>query len=352
MVKLHKEGHFDSDPKEVLISLFEMAEKEFIPLVSMIELTHRCNQRCMHCYIEEYGTADKRELKTKEIKVLIDDIASLGGLYLTLTGGEVFLRKDIFEIIEYARKKEFALTIFTNGTIISQKIAKQLKKFGIMEISISLYSTNPKLHDSITKLSGSFSKSISGIKNLKDAGIAVCIKCPLMKINLKEYRKIMKLAKKLGCRAAFDSTIVPRNDGTGSFKELRLDKNGLRKIFKDKKLYPFGKMKFDTKSSMFCGAGRNVCAITPYGDVLPCLQLLKTTGNIRKKSFKGIWRNSAVLKRLRSITDDKLENCCSCGLSRFCSRCAGLALLEDKNLYGRSKAACSIAKVRAEIASP
>ena len=222
----------------LMAEMFDMAEKEFIPLVTVFELTHRCNERCTHCYLEEYGTNGRQELTTSEVKSLLDGLAAEGGFWLTLSGGEIFLRKDFFEIAAYARQLEFGLTIFTNAMLITDDIARRLKPLHLMEVGISLYSSNADQHDAITKVKGSFHKTIAGAKRLRDQGIPVNLKCPLMKSNLTEYQGIIDLAGSIGARYSFDPTIVPKNDGGGNFREIRLDEAGLRKLFSDPKLYP------------------------------------------------------------------------------------------------------------------
>lgn len=381
----------------LMAEMFDVAERNFIPLVTIFELTHRCNERCTHCYLEEYGTNGREELTTAEVKSVLDGLAAEGGFWLTLSGGEIFLRRDFFEIAEYARRLEFGLTIFSNAMLVTDDIARRLKALHLMEVGISVYSANAESHDEITKVKGSFAKTMAGARRLRKYDIPVNLKCPLMKSNLTEYQEIIDLAKSMGARYSFDPTIVPKNDGGGNFREIRLDEQGLRRLFSDPTLYPKdpieGKnappvgalaptsmalaspsgvaeryegiashvdsacgvrdhfdLASDETTNMLCGAGRDVCGINPYGDVFPCIQLLMPAGNLKELSFREIWRESDIMKTVRGVTDQKLHTCQACQVAKYCNRCPGLALIEHGDLYGPSKAACEVAVIRGEVA--
>ena len=124
------------------------------------ELTYRCNERCTHCYLDVMPPSAKvpGELSTEEAKRLVDDLARLGGLTITFSGGEIFVRSDIFELSAYARKKGFAIRYFTNGILIKPEIADKIRE---------KLSGNDKLSiDDILDEIGLTSKEIAQLKNL------------------------------------------------------------------------------------------------------------------------------------------------------------------------------------------
>jgi radical SAM protein with 4Fe4S-binding SPASM domain len=303
----------------------------------------------VHCYLPDKDNV--KDLKTKEIKELIDELMDSGCLFLTLTGGEIFLREDIFEIMEYIQKKEFVVQVFTNATLITNEVAKNLKEFGIWEIGISLYGVNADVHEKITQVKGSFDKTMAGIINLAKNNLPVRIKCPLVKHNFQEYKKVIKLAKDLGIKYTFDTTISPKLDGDKYPVSLRLGKDELNELFQDKEIYPtfLGSANYDKKEIILCQAGRNTCGISSFGDVYPCLQLPVPAGNIRENSFREIWRNAQFLKKLRKMDEKDIAVCDSCKMVFDCPRCPGLAYLEDGDLYGKSKACCEVAEIRRGI---
>ena len=148
--------------------LREKAIEQKIPIAVHLDLTYRCNLDCIHCYIVKQ---DRPELSTKEVKNILKQLAEAKTLYLTLSGGEILIREDFFEIISYARKLGFSLRLLTNGVLIDEKTADGIASLYPELVAISLYSANPETHDKITNRYGSFDKTIEGgtSKNLYDS---------------------------------------------------------------------------------------------------------------------------------------------------------------------------------------
>ena len=122
-----------------------------IPIIVQLDLTYRCNERCVHCYLDH---EDHGEMTTAEIKHLLDEMAAAGVRFLTLSGGEIFLRKDFFEILEYARELTFAVRLKTNAILVRKREAERLAGPGRREYQISIYSHRPEVHDAITLVPG------------------------------------------------------------------------------------------------------------------------------------------------------------------------------------------------------
>ena len=254
----------------------------------------------------------------------------------------------MFEILEYAVKKRFAVTILTNATLLTPSRIKKLKLLNIHEISTSLYSLKAKVHDKITGVKGTFSKTMKALKEMKKAGISVRIKTPLMMCNYSEKKAITALAKKNGFKMLFDPVLSPRNDGSTDNTGEKIGTEVLQKVVRQ---YCAGWRYSDKyiERNVVCSAGKNFAAVSPYGDVLSCLQIPLPAGNLREKSFKEIWRSSAVLKKIRNTKLKDLKECASCKDIRYCNRCPGLALLENGSLYGKSKSACQMAALRKQV---
>ena len=141
--------------------LEEMTDKALklnIPLSVQVDLTYRCNERCVHCYLDH---DDHGEMSTAEIKHLLDQMAEAGVFILTLSGGEIFLRKDFFEILEYARHQlMFCVKLKTNAIMIREPEAARIRDLGVESIQISIYSHRPEVHDAITLVPGSLKRSL------------------------------------------------------------------------------------------------------------------------------------------------------------------------------------------------
>src|SRR6266513_3855395 len=123
--------------------IVEMAAKALarnIPLSVQLDLTYRCNERCVHCYLDHH---DHGEMTTAEIKHLLDEMAESGVFILTLSGGEIFLRKDFFELLEHARRLLFCVKLKTNAILIGEREAARLRDLGIHSVQVSIYSHRP-----------------------------------------------------------------------------------------------------------------------------------------------------------------------------------------------------------------
>jgi MoaA/NifB/PqqE/SkfB family radical SAM enzyme len=140
------------------------ALKNNIPLSVQVDLTYRCNEQCTHCYLDH---EDHGEMTTAEIKHLFDQLADAGVFFLTMSGGEILMRKDFFEILEYARALKFCVKLKTNAVLIREVEAERLRSLSVHSIQISIYSHRPEVHDAITKIPGSWKRSVNASVSLR-----------------------------------------------------------------------------------------------------------------------------------------------------------------------------------------
>lgn len=339
--------------------LEEMTEKALarnIPLSVQLDLTYRCNERCVHCYLDH---EDHGEMTTAEIKHLLDEMADAGVFILTLSGGEIFLRKDFFEILEYARlERHFCVKLKTNAIMIREREAARIRDIGVESIQISIYSHKPEVHDGITLVPGSLRRSLQAARFLKSQGLRVILANVLMVQNLADYTGVRALAEEMGLECTLDPTITPMMDGDRSVLSLGVENNALRRLFHDKALVgDVGEFcsiaapaDENALSALPCSAGHTTCYVSPYGDVFPCVQFPLPTGNVRKQRFLDIWRHSDRMKEVRSIRLKDLTTCSSCTHVAGCSRCPGLAYMEG-NMRGPSSQDCEKSFARTGIPS-
>lgn len=336
----------------------EMAAKALklnIPLSVQLDLTYRCNERCVHCYLDH---DDHGEMTTAEIKDLLDQMADAGVFYLTISGGEILMRRDFFEILEHARKRTFSIKLKTNGILIREKEAERIKDLGVESVQVSIYSHRPEVHDAITKLPGSLKNSIDAIRRLRAHGIHVVMANVLMVQNAADYAGVQSLAAELGARFIMDPTITPMMDGDRSILKLNVDEAALREVFRNGALVgnveefcapPQGADE-DALDMLPCSAGHTACYVSPYGDVYPCVQFPLPSGNVRRMKFADIWRDSPQLQEVRSITLRDMPSCSKCAHGATCTRCPGLAYLEG-NMRGPSTQDCEKSYARTGVAS-
>jgi radical SAM protein with 4Fe4S-binding SPASM domain len=338
--------------------MLEMGAKALrlgIPLSVQLDVTYRCNERCVHCYLDH---DDHGEMTTAEIKDLLDQLAEAGVFFLSISGGEILLRKDLFEILEYAREKSFCIRLKTNALMIGKKEAARIYSLGVETIQISIYSHRPAVHDAITKVPGSLERSIKAIRFLIDEGLHVIIANVLMVQNYGDYPGVQALAAELGVQCTMDPTVSPMMDGNRKIVNLGIDQKSLTAVFHDPTLLgekedrcavPTGPDE-DALNSTPCSAGHTAAYVSPYGDVYPCVQFPLPTGNVRKQKFLDIWNYSPQMNEVRGITLRDLTNCSVCVHGGTCTRCPGLAFMEG-NMRGPSTADCEKSFARTGIPS-
>ena len=339
----------------LVTEMVSKALKLNIPLSVQLDLTYRCNERCVHCYLDH---DDHGEMTTAEIKNLLDQMADAGVFYLTISGGEILMRRDFFEILEHARKRTFSVKLKTNGILIRKKEAERIKALGVESVQISIYSHIPEIHDAITKLPGSLRQSIEAVRLLRGHGIQVIMANVLMVQNAADYADVKALATELDARFIMDPTITPMMDGDRSILNLNVDEAALREVFRNEALVgnveefcapPQGPDE-DALDMLPCSAGHTACYVSPYGDVFPCVQFPLASGNVRSMRFVDIWRDSTQLNEVRSITLRDMPSCSKCTHGGTCTRCPGLAYLEG-NMRGPSYQDCEKSYARTGIPS-
>jgi radical SAM protein with 4Fe4S-binding SPASM domain len=326
-----------------------------VPLSVQLDLTYRCNEQCVHCYLDH---DDHGEMTTAEIKHLLQEMAEAGVFILTLSGGEIFMRKDLFEILEYARALTFCIKLKTNAVLIREAQAARLRDLGVESIQISIYSHRPEVHDAITKVPGSLRRSVNAVRFLKSQGLKVVIANVLMTENMQDYHGVGVLADELGAEYTLDPTVTPMMDGDRSTLDLNAGEAALRRLFRDE-TYVGNPDEFcappptpdeASMESLPCSAGHTAAYVSPYGEFYPCVQFPLSCGNVRQQRFIDIWRNSEQLKEVRSIRLRDLSSCSQCAHGSSCTRCPGLAFMEG-NMRGPSTADCEKSFARTGIPS-
>lgn len=312
------------------------------------ELTYRCNERCTHCYLDVLppGARVPGELSTQEACDLVDQIAELGALTITFSGGEVFLRSDLFDIVDYARTRGFAIRYYTNGIMVKPELADKIAATRPILVEISLYSANPTVHDTITQIPGSHALTLRAIDLLTQRGVRCMIKTPLMRENIHDLDGLRAIAAQYGIRFAYDPTVVSKHTG---------DPSPLRHRPQDDEWLAFMRRTVTPETwnippsddhFRFCGIGMNGMTIGPLGDIYTCVGARVYAGNIRRQSLADIWHNSPVWQETASLTLGALPVCATCELQPFCVRCHGAAAFEDGDMLGCSSIAYREARLR------
>lgn len=290
------------------------AFKNHIPLSGHFELTSRCNLRCRHCY----GLFETKQdtLNTEQVCRILDDLRDNGTLGLVLTGGELFFRKDILDLLRYLEAQKFVVRINSNGTLIDETVVRALQELSnIYRIHISLYSSEPEIHDQITNAPGSYHKTLHALHLLRAAGFDLRINCSVMKANYATYHKVRdEIGDPLGIPVHFDTEIFPRDDGGTDNLVERLDAAQLQQY-----------MRAQTRPNAaaprpkLCRAGFSFFSICEDGRLLPCLKMKRLSryplGRLTEHSFGEIWQGSHAVLTLREHINHQLDACDLCELA-------------------------------------
>lgn len=319
----------------------------YVPMTVQWEVTMRCNWNCTFCYQDSHIA---EILSTNDFYRVIDELSELGTLGLIFTGGEALVRKDIFDIAEYAKKKGMFLTLYSNGEkladpIIAQRVAKLFA-----DVEISLLAGEAEVHDALAKKPGAWERTMTGIKNLKNLGTKMLIKTPVTKQALPTLHKLERLiVQELGLNWNPDIEITQTYGGeTKTANDHLITINEAAKFYSEFPAYSSLKqpkqnvteeIKGNRNGDGLCRAGRLSAFIDAFGNVYPCLSFkignerdtAETSwsgtgpsalcGNIRNQSYKDIWLNAPMFMKIRETTARELTVCTTCAAFSDCSKC-------------------------------
>lgn len=294
-------------PKTPYQRVVEAAFREAVPLSAQFELTYRCNHLCTFCYNSPTG---EREMTTPQVFEALRKISEFGVLYLTLTGGEALCHRDFYRIATEARRLGMALRVYSNGYLIADpEVARKIRDLKPMEVEISIHGARAETHDALTKIKGSFGKTLQGIRNLVDLGVKVNLKCPITSLNQNELFEVRDLADALGQYISFDAVITPKDDGDTSHFHLRPTPEFFARYWAEDyiklhrgKLPPRANHCAAEGSEANCGTGRSGFTVDPYGNILPCVAFRRKVGNILEvERLADVWETSPALLEVRDL---------------------------------------------------
>jgi radical SAM protein with 4Fe4S-binding SPASM domain len=345
-VDSHEQGR-GREPKQLGKARRARAFSKAIPLTIHVELTKRCNLRCIHCYVA--GRRD--ELPAERLAALFDELAAEGTLGVALTGGELALREDWLDIARAARRSGMLLHMQTNGTLFDADDIEAIADLKPASVAVSLYGGAAAAHDAVTGVEGSFERAVATIRGLTAAGVRVGIGSVLMRETLDEFPQIIELARGIGCTVMFDPTVAPRSDGTSDVVEHRVCIEQLKHFYLDERIFADTRegrlaMRPDdlpARTAANCTAGFTTAFIEADGEVFPCMGFLPSFGNVSEASFREVWQGEVAREHRRAMMRP-LEQCNACEMVAYCvNRCARLAAVEDGDVSGPSTRACELA---------
>jgi radical SAM protein with 4Fe4S-binding SPASM domain len=324
----------------------ERAAEHYVPLQAVLELTYHCNLRCRHCYVDlDLRQGQLQELGTGEWCAVLDQLVAAGTLEVMLTGGEVLLRPDFFEIAEAVKARRCRLGVLTNGTLLDDERIARLCTLEPFSVGVSLYGATASTHDALTLCPGSFERTVAAIAKLHQRGTRVSVQVTFVQSNLHEIEATRDLVASLGAECNMSFTLVPTKGCSHAPQMLEASSA--------EQLAPLAACDTGPRAPRptICNAGLIMCSIAPNGDLYPCLIVPMCLGNLRERSFRELWWDHPCddLVYLRSLTDGDLEGCGACANASFCERCLGVALSETGSLTACPPSAGRYAALRARI---
>ncbi len=330
----------------------------------MFELTYNCSEQCIHCYnpgatrndSEVSHRADREELNLDEYKRIIDDLYEHGLVKVCLSGGDPFSKPNVWDIIDYLYEKEIAFDVFTNGQRIVDKVERLANYFPRL-VGLSIYSGIAEDHDAITRVKGSWERSMKVVEQLADFAVPMNLKCCIMQPNLYSYYLVADLAKKYGAEPQFEININDSIDGDLCARQLRLTEEQLQVVLFDKHIpYHVGPeaVSFHGKPRPVnlngCGAAHTTFCLSPEGNLQACCAFPMPFGNLIQQTVNEILFGSPLLKEWRTATLLQYEECGKHDYCSYCNLCAGNNYVEHGDFRKPSENNCTMAITRCTMA--
>lgn len=329
-----------------------------IPLNGGIDLTQRCNLRCIHCYQgpeRPDSDARLREMSTELIISVIDQIAEAGCLFFLITGGEPLLRPDFREIYSYVKRKGILPVLFTNGTLINEDTAKLFAWLNPQGLEISIYGASEETYERVTGVAGSFGRCIRGIELLREHGVRnVSLKTVVMTHNRHEFDGMVALAHKYGLPFRIDAAISPRYDGDRTPLTYRIPPEDavnfefmLAGKLEDTRNFLKRHGELEPRESLYiCGAGVNSFHISAYGMLQPCMMPTGIEYDLNEGDFAAGW--NTVINSIMTLKPSVAYECNRCEKRLLCGHCPAYFMLECGRHDYRSEYLCREGHMRYE----
>lgn len=305
------------------------------PVLSEIALTYRCNNRCTFCYASapERGP-EVGEMTTEEVKRIIDKIVDQAKVpTVSFTGGEPTLRRDLPELIAYAKSRDMRVNLITNGTLCAKAdFVARLKEAGLNSAQVSLEAAEAEIHNRVVGNPRAFAQTVQGIKNLKAAGIHTHTNTTINQHNVNHLHALIDFLADLGQEYLSMNMVIRTGEAVGADEPSEIgyrdigplvlslkqhtEERGLRFVWYSPVPYCLFNPAQHGLGSQSCAAADGLLSVNPAGDVLPCSSFERGLGNLLRDDFSTIW-NARTAKYWRN-KDFLPPDCHGCDLADLC----------------------------------
>lgn len=324
-----------------------------------IEITSKCNERCVHCYIPHENKVC--DIEPDLFYDVLKQCKNLRLLHLTLSGGEPMLHKNFCDFLRKCKEYDFSVNVLSNLTLLNDEIIKEMKTNPLLGVQVSLYSMNSSIHDEITQMKGSFKKTKNAILKLIENEIPLQISCPIMEQNKNCYDNVTKWAKKHKIHVGDDYVIIARYNHTTQNLSCRLSINEIEEVINDKiandakyleQMEMAAEKKKNVADDFVCSVCFSSICIAENGNVYPCAGWQDyIVGNVKEAFLSDIWDNSEKVQYLRGLRKQDFPKCIQCPDKEYCTMC--MVRNANENPLGDPLAVneyfCNIAKLDRKI---
>ncbi|MBN2346834.1 MAG: radical SAM protein [Candidatus Aminicenantes bacterium] len=348
------EGAIGPDGERFWEEFSRRISAERVPFSGSLALTHRCNLGCLHCYSRAGDGPGAAELGMERWLEIIDEIKEAGCLYLLLTGGEPLLREDFASIYSHAKRNGFLVTVFTNATLLDDRLAGLFAELPPRLVEVSLYGAGAETHDRVTGVPGSFFRAWRGIERLVARGIPLGLKSVMMTLNIGEIAAIEERARAIGARFRLDPAVFPTLAGDRSPLALRVppeqavarEFSDPRRVDEMREFYSRFRGVRGPDSVYACAAGMSTFHVDPFGKLYPCVMATRHGCELAGAGFLRRWREE--MPRVREAVLDAGSPCRTCEWKSVCGYCPGFFGLENGDERVPSAYVCELGRLRYE----
>lgn len=295
-----------------------------------LDLLYQCDLDCEHCYLDD---KKKKVLPAAFWKDVIDQAAALQVFTLLVSGGEIFLRKDLVEILAHARARGLFVHLKSHGGLIDEAMAQELGRIGVSSVWLSYYATRPEVHDAITRKVGSHAATRAAMDHLQAAGVTVLVACAVMQRNKDDWRDVVRECGERGISVSLDGEIRAAHSGAAFPRDTALELADLTALEGFQLAREAGcevpSASNDWGQQKNCAAGSLALYVSPEGDVTPCVTWPEPLGNLAAGDrLSDLWARSSRLRAIQAHTRSDREICARCPVREDCDFCMGQAFVE------------------------
>lgn len=339
-------------------------EKRFgdkpFPVSVHIEITSKCNERCVHCYIPH--EFKNQMMDATAFYDLIEQCCDLKIQHVTISGGEPLIHPQIIPFLRKCRECDMSVNILSNLTLLNNEIIDEMKHNPLLGVQTSIYAMNPDIHDAITMSNNSLHKTMDGVMNLVKHGIPVQISCPIMKTNLDGYKEVKEWAAQYNVSVEYDYTLIGQYNGGNANLRYRLSEEEVERVivdeltsnanYKNELMKEAVENRNKSQDDYICSVCNSSICVAQNGNVFPCAGWQGyVLGNIAENSLADIWYHSSKVDHLRGLKRKDLKECESCQQRDYCTVCMVRNFNESPSgdPLKVSNYFCKIAKIKKEL---